>query len=225
MKTLPCSPRIALALITAAALACTSSSSDPGSNTIGGDPNVPISQVGNQIDVGQLVVGTGSFDLADQVTVTQNVNGVATYHVNATIPNSPKVQTLLNLIPANIKDGTGKINSEFKLKVTTEGIQDYFNKDGAAFTLVKYDAKVGDVYTLTKSDGTKITRTVTQVSTTDDFPYGLLLIKTITVEQDSRIPGVSKIVMKINHKFGIVYAEFQMEDGSKIYSYLYSANT
>jgi len=225
MKTRLISPRFALALVAVACLACTSGSGDDGGNTIGGDPNVPLSQVGNQIDVGTLVVGTGSFDLADQMIVTQNVSGVATYHINATIPNSPKVQALLALIPATYKDATGKVNVDLKMKVTTEGMQDYFNKDGAAFTLVKYDAKVGDVYTLTKSDGTKITRTVTQVSTTDDFYYSGLLIKTITVEQDSRIPGVSKIVMKINHKFGIVYAELQMEDGSKIYSYLYSTNT
>ena len=44
-------------------------------------------------------------------------------------------------------------------------------------------------------------------------------------KQDSRIPGVSKIVWKFNHKFGLVYLEFVMEDGSKISSYLFTQNS
>jgi hypothetical protein len=81
--------------------------------------------------------------------------------------------------------------------------------------MVRYDDKVGDTYKITKADGKVITRTVTQKSTTDDFSYGLMMIKTITVEQDSRIPGISKIIYKFNHKFGIVYIEAVAQDGTK----------
>jgi hypothetical protein len=50
------------------------------------------------------------------------------------------------------------------------------------------------------------------------------MIKTITVEQDSRIPGISKIVYRFNHKFGLVSAEVIAEDGSKVSSQFYPAN-
>jgi hypothetical protein len=90
--------------------------------------------------------------------------------------------------------------------------------------LVKYDCNVGDTYKLTKSDGTTITRTVTQKSTTDDFYYGGILIKTMTIEQDSRIPGIKKIIYKVNHKFGLVYLTAVAEDGSSIGGYLSPTN-
>jgi hypothetical protein len=111
-----------------------------------------------------------------------------------------------------------------KYKITSEGIQDYANLDTEPFTMVKYDCKVGDTYKLKKSDGKTITRTVTAKSETDDFSWGFLLIKTITVEQDSRIPGISKIVYRFNHKFGLVYAEVVAEDGSKVSSLFFPSN-
>ena len=90
-----------------------------------------------------------------------------------------------DLIPANLKDMSGKINTEVKFKSTSAGIQDYFNKDQKLHTLVKYDCKVGDQYQLKKSDGAIITRTVKAVN--DDFPYGsFLMAKTTLIEQDSR---------------------------------------
>ena len=90
--------------------------------------------------------------------------------------------------------------------------------------MVKYDGKVGDTYKLKKSDGNTITRTITQKSTDDDFEYGFYYIKTITVEQDSRIPGISKIVYKFNHKFGLVYLEFVADDNSKAGTLVYPQN-
>jgi hypothetical protein len=153
-------------------------------------------------------------DLDNSITVTKNENGIVTLHIYAKISQVKELSSLANLLPPSVIDGDGNINADMKLKITTEGIQDYNNKDGKAHTIVKYSANVGDTYKLTKSDGTTITRTVTEKSTTDDFPWGLFLIKTITVEQDSRIPGVKKIIMKANHKFGLVFVSFVMEDGT-----------
>jgi hypothetical protein len=77
---------------------------------------------------------------------------------------------------------------------------------------------------MSKSDGKTITREVIARSDEDDFPYGFYEIKTITVEQDSRIEGIKKFVFRANHKFGIVYVEVYMEDGTKISSYVYPQN-
>ncbi|MCX7874560.1 MAG: hypothetical protein N2321_00175 [Melioribacteraceae bacterium] len=191
-------------------------------NSIGGTTSVPLNQPGNTINVGYINVGGKDYDMKESIKVIKNDNGLTTFEVKAEIPKGTVIEDLIKKIPVNIKDASGNINTSFNLKITSEGIQDFFNKDNKAHTLVKYDANVGDTYKITKSDGKTITRTVTQKSTTDDFPYGFLNIKTITVEQDSRVPGIKKFVFKANHKFGLVYAEIHMEDGSKLSSYLYS---
>lgn len=208
-------------------ITCEKITSPTGPNVIGGETNIPLNTVGNTINASSIQIGGNNYDMNEQIKVIKNENGVTTFHVKADVPNSPEIQNLINKIPVNIKDPkdpTGKIDTEFKMKITSEGIQDYFNKDGKTHTLVKYSAKVGDVYQITQSDGKTITRTVTQRSQTDDFPYGFFDIKIITIEQNSRIPGVKKIIYKANHKFGLVYAELVMEDGSKMSTYLYSQN-
>jgi hypothetical protein len=130
--------------------------------------------------------------------------------------NLPKNNTLVNLIPANLKDANGNLSTTGKYKNTSEGILDYTNKDGKPFVIVNYSSKVGDKYVLTKSDGTTITRTVTGSTTVDDYPVmgGSMLIKTMTVEQDSRIPGVNKIVYITNHKYALVAVVIYMNDGT-----------
>jgi hypothetical protein len=93
---------------------------------------------------------------------------------------------------------------------------DYTNKDGKPFVIVNYSSNVGDKYTLTKSDGTTITRTVTGKTEVDDYPVmgGFMFIKTMTIEQDSRIPGVNKIVYITNHKYALVAVVIYMNDGT-----------
>lgn len=191
-------------------------------NTISGTTTVPLNEVGNVVDVGTVTIGNNYYDFKETIKVIKNDNGLTTFEVKGTIPNSPEIQSFINKIPVNIKDANGNINTTFNMKITSEGIQDFFNKDGKQHTIVKYDANVGDTYKITKSDGKTITRTVTQKSTTDDYPYGFMNIKVITVEQDSRIPGVKKIVYKANHKFGLVNVQLVLEDGSTVSSNLYT---
>jgi hypothetical protein len=175
--------------------------------------------VGNTFS-SMVTVGGTYYPVDENVVVTNNNGGVITLQVTATLPSTP----LTNLIPAGFFDQAGHINTEIKFKNTSEGIVDYFNADGKPFLLVNYNASVGDKYTCTKSDGSTITRKVTAKSTTDDYPWGLMYIKTVTVEQDSRIPGVSKIIYNANHKFGLVGIELVMEDGTSTKIALYPAN-
>lgn len=196
-------------------------SNDP--NSLGGDVKTDISNVGDEFGLG-VKVGNDYVDLNDQIVVKSNNNGLVTLNVKANVSQAPKIKQLLDKIPIDVYDANGNIDIDVQFKVTTAGIQDFFNKDNKPHTLVKYDAKVGDQYKLTKSDGKTITRTVTARSDVDDFPYGFWYIKTITLEQDSRIPGIQKFVYRANHKFGIVYVEIYLEDGSKVSSYVYAPN-
>ncbi len=191
-----------------------------GPNELGGSTDITIAQVGYHFALSPRIDGV-PIDLKDTLEVIKNEGGIQIIKVKATVPNDPKLQQLAGYLPASVFDEQGNINTEFKMKMTSEGIQDFFNKDQKAHTLVKYDCKVGDKYQITKSNGATITRTVVAKSDEDDFDYGFYKIKTITVEQDSRIPGVRKIVYRANHKFGIVWVSFEMEDGTSNSSYIF----
>jgi hypothetical protein len=169
---------------------------------------VPLGQVGNTITPSQLTIGSKSYALPP-IVFSKNENGVASASVKFDPSTIPELKPALDAIPASAKDATGLVNTAVKFTITADGIADYFNKDQQEHVLVKFDAAVGDTYTITKSNGVTDTRTVTAVSTQDDFPYPPLNlnIQTITVEQDSTIPGIKKVRYRANHKFGIVYIE------------------
>lgn len=205
-------------------ISCDTTESDDDPNSLGGDTNVTLSQVGNTIETGSVNINGTTYDIGGVFEVTANNNGVATLKVSADLRNVPGLKVFNDFIPASMKDGTGKINTSVQFKVTTEGIQDNLNVDGKLHTMVKYNAKVGDQYQLKTSNGKTITREVTERTDQDDFPYGFMYIKTIKVEQDSRIPGIKKFVYRLNHKFGLVYVQIIMDDGSSAYVYLYPNN-
>ena len=192
-------------------------------STLNGSTDIPVSKSGNTFSTYISANGQSS-GASGSASVTKNDAGVATVHVTANIKNAPGLTFIKNLIPAKYLDAQGNVILDGKVKATDEGMLDYSNADGKPFVMVRYDCSVGDTYKLTKADGKIITRTVTQKSTTDDFSYGLMLIKTITVEQDSRIPGIKKIIYKFNHKFGIVYVEAVASDGTKAGMLVYPQN-
>lgn len=188
--------------------ACTKSSNSNSSDSIGGDGNLAANAVGYTYGCYSDVPGL----TATEVKVVSNDNGLVTLNIKGKLPATSN--TLTDLIPSAYTDASGNINVTGTFKNTSEGILDYTNADRKPFVLVKYDANVGDKYVLKKSDGQTITRTVTYKSTTDDYAWGFMYIKTINVEQDSRIPGISKIRYITNHKFGLVGIQFVMEDGT-----------
>jgi len=198
--------------------ACEKSNDGDSSGTLGGNTDVPMNDVGN-IFSGTVLFGDSYFNVDG--AVTESADGIITVDIAGALPDD---FPLASLIPASYKDVSGNLDTEMKFKNTSAGILDYTNSDGKPLVLVKYDCSVGDQYMLEKSDGNTITRTVTAKSSTDDYPYGFYLIKTITVEQDSRIPGVDKIIYNANHKFGLVGIEIMMEDGTSSNIVLYSTN-
>jgi copper chaperone CopZ len=158
-----------------------------------------------------VLIGTTPFASNSTITVTKvDADGIAIVNIKAKLPNVPGAA----LIDTKFKDATGNLNYDMKVKMTDEGLLDYTNIDHKPFVLVKYDAEVGDKYTLDLSNGTTITRQVVSKSTTDDYSWGGMKIKTINIEQSSTVSGIKKIEYITNHKFSIVGVKFYMEDGT-----------
>ena len=185
-------------------------------NELGGETDIPLAEVGNTFRGGIQYNGEYINAPAYSVEIIDNQDGIEYINLVYDLGAVPQFQAINSLIPDEYKDSEGRLVYTSKVKMTSEGIMDYNNEDGAPFLCVKYDAKVGDTYKLKLKNGKTLKRKVTQRSQTDDFDWILFKIKTITVEQDfSPIPGVSKIVYKFNHKFGLVFAEVTDENGSK----------
>jgi hypothetical protein len=141
--------------------------------------------------------------------ITEVDNGVSVLTLTADF-SEEDIQTIQERWPAY--DGT--LTYDVKYRITSEGVQSVYD-DGTSFTLVKYDAKVGDKYTL-KRDGQNLVREVVQKSTEDDYYWNGWLLKTVTVKETGRaVPGFSNATMVFNHRFGLVGYEMYFEDGSK----------
>ena len=196
-------------------LLATCSDNATGPNDLGGDPNIEVAKVGGNFGV-SLQIGEKYYDkIKDSVVITGNNTGIVTVRVYVDISAYPELSAL---VPAEYKDAEGNVNTEVKLRATSAGIQTFYRDDPALakpFTLAKYDDNVGAAYSFTRSDGSTVTRTVTEKTGKDEFPIGFLLIKTLLVEQsNSTFPGVSKIFFRVNHKFGLVWVQFLLSDGA-----------
>lgn len=140
--------------------------------------------------------------------ITEVDNGVSVLTLTADF-SQEDIETIQERWPAY--DGT--LTYDVKYRITSQGVQSVYD-DGTSFTLVKYDAKVGDKYTL-KRDGQNLVREVTQKSTEDDYYWNGWLLKTVTVKETGRaVPGFSNAIMVFNHRFGLVGYEMNFEDGS-----------
>lgn len=192
---------------------------DDDNSEVGGDQS-PMGEVGNEFSISSAV---GMEDLTAEVVEIKD--GVSKIRVSGTVTdtNLKKLgETIPNWTFGSYDPETGNFSADLKMKFTTEGIVDMLNSAERPFTLVKFDAEVGDTYTCESASGGTLTREVTARSNEDDFPYGFYYIKTITVEEPGRNPAVKKIVYKLNHRFGLVHATVVLQDGSEIDSYLYS---
>lgn len=140
--------------------------------------------------------------------ITDLEDGVSVLSLTADF-SEDDIETIQQRLPAY----DGKTTFDAKYRVTTEGVQSVYD-DGTSFTLVKYDAKVGDKYTL-KRNGQTLVREVVQKSEEDDYLWNGWLLKTITVKETGRaIPGFSNAKLVFNHRFGLVGYEMYFEDGS-----------
>lgn len=184
-----------------------------GPNEIGGNTNLPLTQVGNVTSIYVNINGS-SVPVEDTMYITKSDNGIVTYKIKANLAGLP----LASIIPADLKDSSGNLNADMVFKITSDGIQEFYtgkNDMSKPFTIAKSSANVGDQYEFTTSTGKHIVRTVTEKTGVDEWPVGMYLIKTIKTEQvGSQIDSVSKVTFRTNHKYGLVYVEFTLLNGS-----------
>ena len=153
--------------------------------------------------------------------VTDLTNGISTISGSVDITDAKLLTLAGYLTVGNLSGHT--LSGQIKVKITSDGIETE-HTDGKLI-LVKYNAKVGDKYTL-KTKNTTITREVMSVSTTDDYYWGGMLIKTMVVkETEDDTPGVSKIEYVLNHKFGLVGVNLYYTDGTSRSIDVYSTKT
>jgi hypothetical protein len=174
---------------------------------LGGDP-LALAQEGNTFRVYTALEGVG---ISDVKVADVSADGVSTTTLNINVTNEKLLQWRDSFPYLNNVNGN---SAELNLpgRVTTEGIQSVHNGDN--FTLIKFDAKVGDKYQ-GKINGKTVVREVMSKSTEDDYAYGFFDIKVYRIEERGLgLPGLQKINYYVNHRFGIVGIEAVFEDGS-----------
>lgn len=199
-------------------MGCKKENNDP--NFLGGETNIPLTQIGVKSD---LIANIGGYYLPNaEMTVTNNDNGVVTYHAIISLTGHRDSALIAGLVPNEYKDAQGRINADFKFKITSEGIQDYFQSD-KPWTVVKYNDPVGTNYDITNVHGDVMRRTVTEKTGMDDFYWGGILIKTSKVEQilNPSDAIATKIIYRANHRFGLVFMEVDLKSGDTIKLYIY----
>ncbi|MBE0653799.1 MAG: hypothetical protein IH594_08370 [Bacteroidales bacterium] len=165
----------------------------------------PMGEVGNIVSSSSgTIAGVSAFS-AEVISLN---NGVSTYTGSATVTNEA-IKSILSNAPECTVNGNQITASNIKFKSTLEGIEAVSGLDPGV--IVKYDAKVGDKYSIGSS---KKTREVVSRSTDDDYMYGFFLIKAIQVEEYPGKMGVDKITYWANHRFGLVGIQFNFDDGT-----------
>lgn len=198
---------ILLALAIIALLSC--KKDDDSSGTLGGSTDLAANAVGYKY-TGSLKIGGVSTSTDAKAVVVASDGGIIDIKATCTLPTKLK-----SLITSPYANANGGVDLTGKFINSTEGVA-YVNASGGQSILVKYDAKVGDQWSYTTKGGKSLTRKVTAVSTDDDFFWGGMMIKVITVEQNLPYPGFTKVIYRANHKWGMVYYEMFLEDGTSI---------
>ena len=198
---------------------------DDNPNVLTGDTNIPLTPV-NAVTTVYLTVHGASQPGSMSMTVLSNNNGLVTYGASFNLASYPDsvVTTLASLLPQAISyynpqnvvwsiSPSGVLNVQFTIKVTSEGMQNYF-VDGKPWT-VRYADGVGTNYTVTRANGQTLTATVTEKTGLDDWPYSYFYIKTSKIEYVAPAddPVVSKVTFRVNHKFGLVYLKVEGKAG------------
>lgn len=175
-----------------------------GRSPLGGDPS-PMGAVGHEFGV---VTPNGVEN--ENVEVVDFSDGISTVEYTATISN-PVILELVKAMP-DVSVNGNRATVRRRYRITTKGFQSVY--DEGNLTIMNYEAKEGDKYSL-KRNGTTLERRVTKVSKEDEYQWGFMMIKTVHVEETGRnIPGVSKIEFVGNHRFGMVGLKIYFEDGT-----------
>jgi len=171
----------------------------------------PMGEVGATVVSGSMqIAGVSNFS----AQVTALTGGVSSYSAMATVTN-PVIRNMMANVPGVTITGNTISMVDMKVKQTTEGIKCESGPNPGI--LVNYNSSVGDTYPI---GSTGQDRKVVKKAGVDDYPYGLMLIKTIQVEQiPSKLKsnsGITKITYIANHKFGLVGVQVAFDDGTNV---------
>ncbi|HHT04015.1 MAG TPA: hypothetical protein GX005_06840 [Bacteroidales bacterium] len=155
------------------------------------------------------VIGANVSGVSDvSGSVTTNEEGVSVITATATVTN-PVIKNFITNLPGVTFNGDVATVTDVKIKATNEGFESIKGFDPGI--IVKYSSAVGDKY-YTKSGNE---RTVTAVSTTNDYSWDGMNIKVIKVEENIQAKnGLSKVTYWANHKWGMVGLELKFTDGT-----------
>lgn len=149
---------------------------------------------------------TGVSNIEGSVTTTSD--GISVITATATVTN-PVIKNFITNLPGVTFNGDVATVTDVKIKSTSEGFESIKGFDPGI--IVKYSSQVGDKY-YTKSGNE---RTVTAVSTTNDYYWDGMNIKVIKVEENIQAKnGLSKVTYWANHKWGMVGLELKFTDGT-----------
>lgn len=181
------------------------------------EPDVPVVEhiTGTQSSYGNVgavvTVAEGVVEGVGEIsgTVTENINGVSTVNLSATVTDDFILQ-LVNNVAGFTVNGNNVMAPTLKIKATNEGFESIQGFDPGI--LVKFDSEVGDKYNTAWGN----VRTVTHKSTTNDYYWDGMNIKVLKVEEPKSSDGVTKIIYYANHNWGIVGVEFVFETGNSL---------
>ena len=182
-------------------------------SSIGGSQS-PIGMVGETV-----TSSSGSIDGVGSIsgTVTTLSDGVSTFTGSALVTNTAIKNILANSALVQI-DGDNVSIEAVKVKFTSEGIESFGPLEPGI--IAKFSSATGDTYPCGTGK-----RSVTSVSTTDDYFWGGMMIKVMSVEETPNKFGVKKIVYFSNHKWGLVAVEFTFDDNSVATFPVYSSTS
>lgn len=198
-----------------------------GGGSLRGNTDIALTQVDSVTSISVTVNGE-SVPMDVDVKVVSNDKGMVTYGATVNLNSVPDsfVNALATMAPAlidyyNPKDvnfnisPSGELTFSFKVKVTSEGMQNYF-VEGKPWT-AKYGDPVGTQYKVERDNGDVLTSTVTEKTGQDDWSYGFMYIKTSKLEYNAPVsdPVLDNVSYRINHKFGLVYLKIVGKDGKE----------
>jgi len=204
----------AVALAIFAMPACKKDSLD--GNNLGGSGDIALTEVGSEFSA-YVSLGNTNLPTAEMVVVSRTSDGRVTFEVEMDMTGHPDSAMVMDLVPPEHVDASGRINTTFDMKFTSEGVMDYFFGE-KPWVIARYGDDVGASYELERFPGEVHTRTVTEKTGQDDWPFVFFDIKTSKIEQET-LPEdelVERIVYRVNHKFGLVYLELQLRSGESV---------
>jgi hypothetical protein len=198
-----------LALLVVGAVSCKKNSSGP----LGGS-STPMSQVGNTFSIYPMGSMPGVGEISAEITELED--GISNIEFRVEIENDKLediIEYAISKYPSDLSFSDGVFTGNMNARITDKGMSIIFEE--GELIGVKYDAKLGDVYTL-NMNGDLIRNEVISKSTDDDFFWsGGFMIKVTKVESSGfDVPGLDKVVMYYNHRFGLVGVDFKFIGGT-----------